>query len=169
MFKQDTFQKIYDSTFHDVSKYVVCHCHNIDDVNDIIQNIYYDVLRKSNKKSIRNINSYVMIITRNKVKDYYRFSYRDKAFVLKEENNLLDNYPDDIDIEESFQLKYDADLVWQYLKRKNIIIFKVFYLYFNLGLSIKDISKELNISQSNTKNYLYRTLKELKRLGDNDE
>ena len=38
------------------------------------------------------------------------------------------------------------------------------YLYYYANSTIKDISKELKISESNVKHYLYRTLNELKIL-----
>ena len=34
------FNEVYDKTYDAVVKYVVCKCNNIDDVNDIIQDIY---------------------------------------------------------------------------------------------------------------------------------
>ena len=37
----DEFSKIYDETYNDVLRYVVCKCSNISDVEDIIQNIYF--------------------------------------------------------------------------------------------------------------------------------
>ena len=42
----DEFSKIYDETYNDVLRYVVCKCSNISDVEDIIQNIYLDVYKK---------------------------------------------------------------------------------------------------------------------------
>ena len=52
--------------------------------------------------------------------------------------------------------------IWLYIKNKsNQNIPKIFYLYYNLDLTIKQISKELNLSESYVKNILYRTLKEL--------
>ena len=47
---------------------------------------------------------------------------------------------------------------------KKMIIQRIFYLYYELDSKIKDISRELDISESYTKNCLYRTLKELKSL-----
>jgi RNA polymerase sigma-70 factor (ECF subfamily) len=41
---------------------------------------------------------------------------------------------------------------------------KVFYLFYNVGLTIPEIAKELSISESGVKNKLYRTLKELRNL-----
>lgn len=156
------FNVLYDETYADVLKYVVCKCSNIADVEDIIQNIYIDVYKTmvSNKE----INKmYVIGITKNKVKDYYRFKYKQKivSMFIDHDDQVIDIIPSDINIEDSFINKYDTELVWKYLKKKNVIISKIFYLYYNLGLTIKEIAIELDISESNVKHYLYRTLKEL--------
>lgn len=57
--------------------------------------------------------------------------------------------------------KFDTDVIWNYLKQKPVIISKIVYLYYYEGMNLKEISECLNISLSNVKNYLYRTLKEL--------
>ncbi len=154
------FNKLYNDTYLEVSKYVVCNASKIDDVEDIIQNIYLEVFRLVKKDKDINL-SYIMGITKNKVKDHYRFKYKDKLLSFIFKDNSLEEIPSNYDLEKTYLNKYDTDKVWSYLKKKNIIIFKVFYLYYYLGLSIKDISTNLNISESNVKHYLYRTLKEL--------
>ena len=58
--------------------------------------------------------------------------------------------------------KNNVEEVWDYLKKKGIIIEKSFYLYYAVGLKISEISKLLNIKESSVKNYIYRTVKELK-------
>lgn len=156
------FNVLYDETYEDVLKYVVCKCSNIADVEDIIQKIYIDVYKAM--ISSKDINKlYVMGITKNKVKDYYRFKYKQKivSMFIEHDDQTIDIIPSDINIEDSFINKYDTELVWKYLKKKNVIISKIFYLYYNLGLTIKEIAIELDITESNVKHYLYRTLKEL--------
>ena len=52
--------------------------------------------------------------------------------------------------------------IWKYIKsKKNQDIPKVFYLYYKLELSIKEISNQLKSSESYIKHLIYRTLKEL--------
>lgn len=155
------FNKIYNDTYKDISKYVVLNCSKMDDIDDIIQNIYLDVF-KYIKKNYNIDKTYIIGIAKHKVKDYYRFRYKDKiiSFFNKEED-MTDQIPSDFNLEKSFIEKYNVNKVWNYLKTKKVIIFKVFYLYYNLNLSIKEISNTLNISESNVKHYLYRTLKEL--------
>lgn len=177
MINQETlkvFNKLYDETYNDVSKYIVLRCSNIDDVADIIQNVYLDVYKRLYKNK-EITKTYIIGIAKNKIRDYYRFNYKAKFISLfsnNEEIPLIDSIPSDIDIEKSMSIKYDTQLVWDYLKGKNVIISKIFYLYFKLELTLKEISEELDISISNVKHYLYRTLKELntylERIDKND-
>ena len=45
------FNEIYNKTYNLVVKYVVCKCNNIDDVNDIIQDIYISLYKECVKSS----------------------------------------------------------------------------------------------------------------------
>ena len=173
----NTFDELYYSSYQDVLKYVVCNCQNIENVKDIIQNIYLEVFRKIKNNKLIN-KSYVMGIAKNKVKDYYRFNYKAKIisiFSSKSDSDaldLIDTIPANIDIELNLTKEEDIKIIWQFLKKKKVIISKIFYLYYYMDFELKEIAQELNISESNVKNYLYRTLKELKSLlkkeGDND-
>ena len=49
------------------------------------------------------------------------------------------------------------------LKKKRIEIQRIFYLYYNMDFTIKELAMELNLSESYIKNCLYRTLKELQK------
>ena len=45
------FNQIYKETYPVVSKYVVCHCKNIEDVKDILQEIYLHVYKQLQKNA----------------------------------------------------------------------------------------------------------------------
>lgn len=155
------FDLLYEDTYFDVSKYVVCKCSKSDDVEDILQNIYLAVF----KAILNNVNitkNYVMGIAKNKVNDYYRFNYKEKIISLfsnKNDVEIINEIQEDVNIESILIDKFDTDFVWKYLKGKKVIIFKVFYLYFKSEMSIKEISKCLNLTESNVKHYLYRTIR----------
>lgn len=69
---------------------------------------------------------------------------------------------DDINLDDLIIKKDNWNTIWIYIKnKKNQDIPKVFYLYYKLELTIKDISKELNTTESYIKHLIYRTLKEL--------
>ena len=161
-----TLDDIYNETYDDILKYVVIHAKSLDDVNDLIQNIYFSLFKKIKAKhNIENINAYLFGIAKNEINKYYRFKYKINLvsiFYKKENIELIDTLKSDIDIEASFLKMSDIDYVWKYLLKKKEIIQKVFFLYYYLGLSIKEIAEELNITESNVKHYIYRTLSELK-------
>lgn len=168
MIDQETlnkFDKLYNESYKNVLKYVICNCSNMEDVKDIVQNVYVDLLKKINKINIDNGNAYVMGIAKNKVNEYYRFNYKIKLvnlFSKDEEFDITCNIPDDFDLQDEFIKKEDIKFIWYFLKGKKAIVFKVFYLYFYEDMSIKDVAGLLKISESNVKHYLYRTLNELK-------
>ena len=53
------FDLLYENTYFDVSKYVVCKCSNPEDVEDILQNIYLAVF-KAVSKNVNITNTYIM-------------------------------------------------------------------------------------------------------------
>lgn len=155
------FDMLYETTYFDVSKYVICKCSKPDDVEDILQNIYLAVFKAILNNS-EVTKSYIMGIAKNKVNDYYRFNYKEKIISLfssKDDLDLIETIPTDMNIEANLLDKFDTEFVWEYLKNKKVIVFKVFYLYFKLELPIKEISRCLDITESNVKHYLYRTIR----------
>ena len=162
------FESIYEETYNQISKYIVCHCSNLEDVNDMIQETYVELYRILLKgKIIENIESYLVGIAKNKIRKHYGLLYKLKEISLssdkKEENDLLNQIPNDVDIEKIMLEKADIEVIWNYLKKKNPDIQRIFYLYYNLDFTIKEISEELNLKESDVKNKLYRTLKELQK------
>lgn len=162
------FDELYYKTYSKILKYIVCNCFNIDDVKDIVQNIYLDVYKKL-QKNISINEAYIYGIAKNKVKDYYRLNFKVKISSLFSNLNnlddvmLIDTISSDINIEKDMIIKDDLDSIWKFLKKKKTIISKIFYLYYYENMNIKTVAHTLNISESNVKNYLYRTLKELEK------
>ena len=161
------FNEIYDKTYNNVLKFVVCKCSNIEDVNDIVQETYIELYKKITKNyDIQNIESYIIGIARNKINKHYGLLYRFKTLSLNNYNDeleLIENIPDNVDIESITIKGIDLEIIWNQLKKKKIIIQKIFYLYYNLDLTIKETAHELHLSESYIKNCLYRTIKELQK------
>jgi len=158
------FNNIYDETYYDILKYIIIKCNNINDANDIIQDVYLEFWNILNKKDIQddNIKSYLIGIAVNKIKKHYSLISKIKRINIFDNNEEIDNIKDNIDIEDLIIKNDDWNIIWKYIKnKKNQDIAKIFYLYYKLELSIKEISIELNVSESYVKNLIYRTLKEL--------
>lgn len=162
------FNSIYDATYYDILKYIIIKCHNINDANDILQETYLELWKILNKRELEydNINSFLIGIAINKIKKHYTLLDRIKAISLSERNDkdieLIDTIEDKINIENHIINIDNWNIIWQFIKNmKNQDIPKVFYLYYKLELSIKEISKLLNTNESYVKNLIYRTLNKL--------
>lgn len=158
--QEKDFKEIYEKTYSQVLKFVVINCYNFNDVNDIIQDTYIEFLNKIKKGlEIEKIESYLCGISKNIIKRYY---FNKRRLVLVQDTDIDMEIKDNIDLETDFITQENAKEIWNYVSKKDVTIAKVFYLYFVLDLKISDISKELDISESNVKHKLYRTIKELK-------
>lgn len=162
------FNNIYNETYEDVLKYVIIKCHNMNDVNDIVQDTYYELWRSLENKQLdlSNIKPYIIGIASNKIKKHFKLIYKIKSISIFETNDndveLLSTIKDKVDIEDLVISGYLWKDIWCYLKqKKNVNIPKIFYLHYKLDYTIKEISNILNLSESNVKNLLYRTINEL--------
>lgn len=154
----EKFDEVYNESYKDISRYVVVSSNNIGDVQDILQNIYLEVYKNIGKVKDKN---YVFGIAKNVMKKYYRFK-----FMKKDEEVIYDNISDNINLEKSVMEKFDTELVWNYLNKKSENVSKIMYLYYYEDFTIKQIADTLNLTESNVKNYIYRTLKELRRISN---
>lgn len=167
--EKEEFEKIYYETYDITLKYIVCNSSNINDVNDIIQEVYLEVYKKLNKMDyVNDINSYIIGIAKNKIrKHYYKFN-RLKTLSIFNKNDDEIEYVDiiksDIDLEKIIINSNLYEKAWDYVKNKKDIIAKVFFLYYKCDYTIDEISNTLNINKSCVKNYLYRTINEIKKI-----
>ena len=101
----DKFNEFYKETYSNILRYIIIKCHNINDVNDIIQEVYLELWKIMNKKNIddTNINSYLIGIAINKIKKYYSLVMRIRDISLFDKNNndleIIDKIDSSFDIE----------------------------------------------------------------------
>ena len=164
--REENFKEIYRNSYQTTLKFIVIKCHNIDDINDILQDTYLELLLLIKKKKIlkiEHINQYILGIANNIIKRHYHKSMKHNKVIYyqeKEDENI--EVKDDFDLEQEIITKDNVKTVWEYVKNKDMITAKIFYLYFSFGLKISEIAKELQLNESNVKNRIFRTLKELK-------
>lgn len=133
-----------------------------------MQDTYLELLNKMKRnklEKVENIENYILGIATNIIKRHYTKKKKENIISYDDEDNITELLiQDDFDLEESIITKYNIDKVWEYIKNKELITIKIFYLYFGLGLKISEIAQELGAGESYIKNKIYRTLKELKNI-----
>ena len=133
----DKFNEFYKETYSNILRYIIIKCHNINDVNDIIQDVYLELWKIMNKKNIddTNINSYLIGIAINKIKKYYSLVMRIRDISLFDKSNneleIIDKIDSSFDIESLLIKDEEWKSIWNFIKnKKNQDIPKVFYLYY---------------------------------------
>ena len=161
----ENFEEIYNNTYNRTLMYIVCKCLNIDDVNDLLQETYielYKILKRKEYIVLENYQNYIIGIAKKKIKRKYGLIYKQKNYSIDDEKYELE-IPSDLNTEMDVVTKLNAQEVWKYIKQKNITVIKIFYLYYYSELKISQIAEQLYMSESNVKNVLYRTIKNIKK------
>jgi len=168
------FDEIYNSTNKAVLSYITAKCKNTADISDIFQETYmelYQVLIKRGAEYITNEKAFVLRIAKQRIARYYSLLERLRIFVSMRATNEDGEEVDLSDLEadafltEDFSVNHALiETARQFIGAKPEDVQKVFYLMYDVGLSIPEIAQTLSLSESSVKNKLYRTLNELRNL-----
>ena len=82
------FEKIYNETYNNTLKYVICKCNDLDDVDDIIQETYLELYRViKDRKAILNYQAYIITIAKNKMIKYFKSNKKVTTISIFQESN----------------------------------------------------------------------------------
>ena len=168
------FDEIYDSTRGDVLAFITAKSGRTADISDIFQETYvelYKLLVKRGADYVTHEKALVMRIAKRKIAKHYSLLERLKNFVSatavnedNEEVDLTEFEADNFSTEDFVVNSVLLEDARKLIKSKPADVRKIFYLMYDVGLTIPDIAQALSISESNVKNKLYRTLKEIRKL-----
>lgn len=165
------FNKIYDDTFAKVASFVVAKCGKVQDVEDILQEIYiefYNLVIKKGIDYIINPEALVMQIAKFKLHKHYKAAESRKdiePYLL--ENKDGEQYEQDlsdIDVFDALVNNQTINEIWNILQKKEQVVQKIFTLYYYFGNTICEIAIYLETSESYVKHKLYRTLQEIRKI-----
>lgn len=132
---------------------MVGHNLSIEDKEEILSDTFF-ILWKNRKLNILSLNAYLAGIVRNLVKEKLR--KKKITYNISDYENIIDHSHLDIYIDERDKINACISL----LKEQDRNIFNMFYYS---AKSIKEISKELNISEFNVSTRLYRIRKKIRK------
>ena len=103
-----------------------------------------------------------------KRKIYRHYKFKERLCGVEETYDFGEPNLENVDIE---QISFDEFMITKetvqsaisYLKNKDELTKKIFYLYYFMDKSIKEIADLFSVKESNVKNKLYRTLKEIRQ------
>ena len=160
------FNLIYDSTYHDIYKYVLSKARNAGEIDDIVQNAYLNLYHRLKKGGeIKEPVKYLVKTAKHEIyKNYKVFGRLEKNIPVFSKSESGDENFDNLELELLNEEKDEIsglilDEIWEFLKNGDVMTYKIFILYFEYDEKLRDIAKMLGIKESTVKNRLFRTLK----------
>lgn len=175
---QQRFDDLYARTNRRTQIYLTSRCRQVDDLRDLFQETYLEVfqaLRRSRGRlEFRSEEAFVIHIASQKLAKYYSQKAMTSALPLERENEEGDviDLGEWVDFADSDEPSIDERLVTEdlllkirkHLSGKPELVRKIFYLHYDLDLTLLETAEELNVPLSTVKSRLYRTLRELRRI-----
>lgn len=153
---KEYFEKLYYKTCYDVRKYLRTRCDTYQDIDDVMQETYYEVL--THFKMVMDSNNpegYVMNVAKYKYMKY-RAEQRRKA--VNGETAAFQEEP--VFEDDSMEAMETWDFVKRNLKQEDYLIVRLRYDHCD---SIKIIAEKLNITEAACKMRLKRSLLKLQK------
>ena len=168
------FDELYNSTQRSVLSFIAARCGSTADISDIFQETYaefYKLLNRRGVEYVTNGKALILRIAKRKIARHYSFLERIRMVLplsIKNEDGdeaeSAEFEPDSFALEDFAENRLLLEEARQYVQSKPEMVQKVFYLFYDLDMSIAETAAALSISESNVKHKLYRTLKELRSL-----
>lgn len=165
-YTKDDFTTIYQATFNQVSKYVFFKVAQLSDAEDIVQTVYMNFYQYALKKgkTVDNVQAYLIQMANNELSRYYEDKANQALQFSDDEVNLLENIPDEKDLELDVFNKLEIQTIWSLVLNLSTLDQKILSGRFRFELNFKEIAEILNLSESTIKTRYYRAIEQLKSM-----
>ena len=162
------FEQIYEETHLKLYAFLYAKCPTAEDAADLLQETYLEYIKADRRHGPGYIEEPVAFLTWIAKKKLAK-AYGNRKIIplsLDEEidcgGSLADTLIDETNTEWTALTKAQAEQIWRFLEKKGPVTLKIFTLFYRGGYKIKEIAEIMELSESQVKNKLYRTLKELR-------
>lgn len=175
MSTEELFRQIYDQTYRKTAAYITAKSRQTADAADLIQQTYlelFDILRRHGTSYIKNPDAIMTKLTRQVMARYYKKMGSSREIYEDVSEDGITAEIEDIEalsVEELTEDRAVLDWTEQYLTSRGDDIRKIFHLYYRFDLTIAEIARMTGRSESDIKNKLYRTLKEIRTYWKGEE
>ncbi len=172
MNEKDYFNKIYDDTYSEILKFVIIKTSRADQVDDIMQNVYFNFYSRILKKGFDDIRfpeAFIIKLTEKELSRHYK-----RTAIKREAETDLGGCDEKIEADEiSFEALIDnkqaLEAVHGVVAQLPLLSFKAFVLFYYYDMSIAKIAEQLKLSEQNVKTRLWRARNAVRKELKNDE
>ncbi len=162
------FTEIYEQTWRLAGSLAAAGCRQSADIGDLVQEVYlelYRILQKRGPDYITEPEAMIRKLMRQKLARYWRTLSRRREVQPEPLPDGTEIEMADITALSIEEIAVDGEILqWtdRHLKERGEPVRRIFHLYYRFGVSLPEIARLLDLSESDVKNKLYRTLKQIR-------
>lgn len=156
---RERFEKIYNSTYDYIYKFLILKSDSRETAEDILQSVYLAFYKKMlSGDRVLDPKHYLLRSAKHGLADYYS---------RRRNSESLDDGVEIIDEKALEQLQQDESFTYQEilesLQESDEVTYRIFLLHFGHDCTIGETAKKLGLAESTVKSKMYRALKKLKK------
>lgn len=152
----------WDEVIDDYTPYINTIINNMayslsyEDKEEILLDTFF-ILWKNKDNISYSLNSYIIGITKNLIREKLRKKHI--TYDISDYEDILPNFETEINMDE----RAEISIIEKLFKQLNDLDFKIVNMFYYSSKSIKEIARQLNISEFNVKTRLYRIRKKMRK------
>ena len=161
----EDFETIYRATVTQVSKHVFFKVQNLQDAQDVVQDLYYDLYKHMTTctEKIDNPQAYLLQMANHELTNYYRDKLRRPVTLIDDELNLMESIPDDFELETEVLDKITSETLWSEIDKCPELEKSLLVARFKYEKSFIEMSRIYDLPETTIKSKVYKTLEDLKK------
>ncbi|MCF8307466.1 MAG: RNA polymerase sigma-70 factor [Bacteroidales bacterium] len=158
--EEKAFESLYYRYSEKLYYFALRYLNNAEDAEGIVQEIFLKVwIHRQNLDENQSFNSYLFTIARNTIFNLHRSRQYEKVYLNYARNMFKELHNRSMeDIEYADLLRHINDLLLQLPPKRR----KIFVMSRKLGMSYKDIARELSLSEKTIETHIRLALRTLK-------
>ena len=162
MIDAQDFTAIYHATFNATSLFVHFRVANVADGEELLQEIYLDLYRHLMKHDRpENLQAYLITIAKHHLARYYADQARQPVTLSDEESTVIDQIPDDLDLETLVLNSTSTDAIWAVVETFSELDQKLLIARYRFDLPYSAIAKETGLPETTIKSRVANAIRKL--------
>jgi len=164
-YTEEDFETIYRATVNHVSKHVFFKVQNLQDAQDLVQDLYFELYKhmQSCTERIEYPQAYLISMANHALSTYYQAKLRRPVTLIDDEIDLFESLPDTFELETEVLDKITAEELWAQINKYPELDRNLLIARFRFDMSYSEISKQYNLPETTIKSKVYKTLEDLKK------
>lgn len=165
IYTESDFEAIYQATVSRLSKHVFFKVQNLEDAQDLVQDLYFDLYKHMQQCTSRidHPQAYLIQMANNALTRYYQDKLRRPVTLIDDEIDWFEAIADETKLEEEVLDAITSETLWKTIlalgePEKSFMIAR-----YRFDMSFVDLAKEFNLPETTIKSKVYKVLENLKK------